>query len=73
VNLVSPLALSPAMARAIEQDPGLAERLSRRVPMGRVGDPEHDVGPAVVYLASVDAHFVTGQTLAVDGGHFMNL
>jgi 3-oxoacyl-[acyl-carrier protein] reductase len=49
------------------------ERLSRRVPMGRVGDPELDVGPAVAYLVSADAHFVTGQTLAVDGGHFMNL
>jgi 3-oxoacyl-[acyl-carrier protein] reductase len=73
VNSVSPLALSPALARAVEHDPGVAERLARRVPMGRVGDPEHDVGPAVVYLASADAHFVTGQTLAVDGGHFMNL
>ncbi|HEX4528436.1 MAG TPA: SDR family oxidoreductase [Acidimicrobiia bacterium] len=73
VNIISPLALSPAMGRAIEQDPGVGERLARRVPMGRVGDPEHDVGPAVVYLASADAHFVTGQTLAVDGGHFMNL
>jgi 3-oxoacyl-[acyl-carrier protein] reductase len=73
VNIVSPLALSPAMARAIEQDPAMEERISRRVPMGRVGDPEHDVGPAVAYLASADAHFVTGQTLAVDGGHFMNL
>jgi NAD(P)-dependent dehydrogenase (short-subunit alcohol dehydrogenase family) len=43
VNIISPLALSPAMARAIEQDPGVGERLARRVPMGRVGDPEHDV------------------------------
>jgi 3-oxoacyl-[acyl-carrier protein] reductase len=73
VNIVSPLASSPAMARAVEQDPGVAERLARRVPMGRIGDPEHDVGPAVAYLASADAHFVTGQTLAVDGGHFLNL
>jgi len=73
VNVVSPLAFSPAMVNAIELDPALEERLSRRIPMGRVGDPELDVGPAVVYLASSDAHFVTGQTLAVDGGHFMNL
>ena len=51
----------------------MEERFSRRVPMGRVGDPELDVGPAVVYLVSADAHFVTGQTLAVDGGHFLNL
>ena len=51
VNIVSPLAMSPAMASAIEQDPGVGERLARRVPMGRVGDPEPDVGPAVVFLA----------------------
>jgi NAD(P)-dependent dehydrogenase (short-subunit alcohol dehydrogenase family) len=73
VNIVSPLAMSPAMVHAIEQDPAMAERLSRRVPMGRVGDPETDVGPAVAFLCGPDAHYVTGQTLAVDGGHFMNL
>jgi NAD(P)-dependent dehydrogenase (short-subunit alcohol dehydrogenase family) len=73
VNTVSPLAFSPAMVNAIALDPTLEGRLARRVPMGRVGDPELDIGPAIVYLASADAHFVTGQTLAVDGGHFMNL
>ncbi len=73
VNIVSPLAFSPAMVNAIEQDPAMAERLSRRVPMGRIGDPETDVGPAVAFLCGPDAHFVTGQTLGVDGGHFMNL
>jgi 3-oxoacyl-[acyl-carrier protein] reductase len=41
--------------------------------MGRVGDPVNDVGPVVAFLCGPDAHYVTGQTLAVDGGHFMNL
>lgn len=73
VNAVSPLAQSPAMIRAIEADPPLAERLARRVPMGRIGDAELDVAPAVVALVSDAARFVTGQTLAVDGGRFMGL
>ena len=37
--------------------------------MDRLGDPETDIGPAVVFLASEGARYITGQTLAVDGGH----
>ena len=73
VNLVSPLAQSPAMVKAVQEDPPLAERLARRVPLGRVGDPEADVAPAVVFLGSDAARYVTGQTLVVDGGRFLNL
>jgi 3-oxoacyl-[acyl-carrier protein] reductase len=73
VNVVSPLAYSPAMVNAIEQDPAMEERLSRRVPLGRVGDPEQDVGAAVAFLAGPDAGYITGQTLGIDGGHFMSL
>jgi 3-oxoacyl-[acyl-carrier protein] reductase len=73
VNVVSPLAFSPAMEDAIAADPAMEERLNRRVPLGRVGDAETDVGVAVAFLVSPDAHYVTGQTLGVDGGHFMNL
>jgi 3-oxoacyl-[acyl-carrier protein] reductase len=73
VNVVSPLAYSPAMVNAIAEDPAMEERLARRVPMGRVGDPETDVGSGVAFLVSADAAFVTGQTLGIDGGHFMSL
>jgi len=37
------------------------------IPWGRLGVPE-DVAPAVVFLASEDAGFITGQTLSVSGG-----
>lgn len=37
------------------------------IPMGRFGLPE-DIGKAVLYLASDDANYVTGQTVTVDGG-----
>ena len=73
VAAVSPLAETPALSAAYDQDPELAARLARRVPLGRLGDPEHDIGPAVVFLASDAARYVTGQTLAVDGGRFLTL
>lgn len=73
VNVLSPLAYSPAMTAAIEAEPAMEERLSRRVPLGRIGDPERDIGSAVVFLVGPAARYITGQTLGVDGGHFMSL
>jgi len=73
VNVVSPLAETPAMTQAAELDPALRARLERRIPLGRLGDPEDDIGPAVVFLAGDAARYITGQTLVVDGGRFMNL
>jgi 2-hydroxycyclohexanecarboxyl-CoA dehydrogenase len=47
--------------------PKLAEGLRRVIPWGRLGLPA-DVAPAVAFLASDDAGFITGQTLSVSGG-----
>jgi 2-hydroxycyclohexanecarboxyl-CoA dehydrogenase len=47
--------------------PKLAESLKRVIPWGRLGVPD-DVAPAVVFLASDDAGFITGQTLSISGG-----
>lgn len=63
VNVVSPLAYSPAMTLAISADPAMEERLARRIPLGRIGDPESDIGSAVAYLIGPAARYVTGQTL----------
>ncbi|ULE34451.1 SDR family NAD(P)-dependent oxidoreductase [Mycobacterium sp. IDR2000157661] len=73
VNVVSPLAYSPAMTAAIAAEPAMEDRLSRRIPLGRIGDPEHDIGSAVAFLVGPSARYVTGQTLGVDGGHYTNL
>ncbi|BBY74261.1 short-chain dehydrogenase [Mycolicibacterium parafortuitum] len=73
VNVVSPLAYSPAMTAAITAEPAMEERLSRRIPLGRIGDPERDIGAAVAFLVGPRARYVTGQTLGVDGGHYTNL
>jgi len=73
VNAISPLAETPAMTSAYEKDPTLEARLARAVPMGHLGDPETEIAPAVVFLAGDGAGYITGQTLAVDGGRFMAL
>ncbi len=47
--------------------PKLAESLTRVIPWGRLGTPD-DIAPAVVFLASDEAGYITGQTLSVSGG-----
>jgi 3-oxoacyl-[acyl-carrier protein] reductase len=46
------------------------EAILTRVPAGKLGTPE-DVAAAVLYLASAEAGYVTGQTLHVNGGMAM--
>jgi NAD(P)-dependent dehydrogenase (short-subunit alcohol dehydrogenase family) len=47
----------------------MAESVLPLVPLGRLGDPEADIGRAVVYLAGPDGSYITGTTLMVDGGY----
>jgi len=47
--------------------PGYLDEQQRRIPAGRKGDPQ-ELAAALVFLASPAAAYVTGQTLAVDGG-----
>ena len=51
----------------VAASPKLAEGLKRVIPWGRLGVPD-DVAPAVVFLASDEAGFITGQTLSISGG-----
>lgn len=48
-------------------DANAAAQMAAGIPMGRLGHP-HDIGHAMLYLASEEASYVTGQSLAVDGG-----
>ena len=47
--------------------PGYLESQEQRIPAGRKGDPA-ELAATVVFLASAAGGYVTGQTLAVDGG-----
>jgi gluconate 5-dehydrogenase len=68
VNSIAPGWIDTAMSRkAFEGDPQRKANVIRRTPMAKLGKPT-DVGWAAVYLTSRAAEFVTGVTLAVDGG-----
>lgn len=71
-NIICPAALSPSARRMMERQPGMIERIEAANPMGRMGDPETDIGGAALFLASDDARYVTGNTLFVDGGAHIN-
>jgi 2-hydroxycyclohexanecarboxyl-CoA dehydrogenase len=62
---------TPLLARFTEANPRLVEALQRAIPMGRLGQPA-DVAPAVAFLVSDGAAFITGQTLSVSGGLTMS-
>jgi NAD(P)-dependent dehydrogenase (short-subunit alcohol dehydrogenase family) len=68
VNVIVPNALSPSSEDFRDAHPERFARMEARVPLGRVGDPENDIGKAVVALAADELTYLTGQTLMLTGG-----
>ena len=68
VNAVAPGFMASAMTEALNEQQ--REAILSRIPMGAMGSGE-DIGAAVVFLASKEAGYVTGQTLHVNGGMAM--
>jgi len=68
VNAVAPGLVRSNMTARIQGLPDLTRRDFERIPLARWGTAE-DVAPAVLFLASPAARFITGQTLPVDGGY----
>jgi NAD(P)-dependent dehydrogenase (short-subunit alcohol dehydrogenase family) len=68
VNVVSPFANSEGMRLWEQSDPESYGIAVAKVPMQRIGDTRDDIGATVAFLAGDDATYITGQTIAVDGG-----
>ena len=69
VNAILPGWFMTDLTRGIpEADPNRYDNINRRIPTGRWGEPS-ELGGAAVFLASAASDYVTGSTLAVDGGY----
>lgn len=68
VNMISPIAYTGGVAQWRENFPEQYEQVVNNIPLGRMGDPETDIGPVAVFLASDDSKYMSGQTLMADGG-----
>ncbi len=72
VNAISPSARTAALERWARERPEEYAARVHEIPLGRFGDPEHDIGSVAVFLASPAASYITGNTTVVDGGvHYL--
>lgn len=68
VNAIAPGYIATEMVKAVK--PEIMAEIVKGIPVGRIGEPE-EVARAVVFLAADDAAFITGETLSVNGGQYM--
>lgn len=66
-NCIAPGLIRTDFARALWENPEIAQKRTRETPLQRIGEPDEIAG-AAIYLASPAGSFTTGQTIVVDGG-----
>ena len=69
VNCIAPGFIDTDMTRALNEQQ--TQALLTQIPLGRLGQPD-DIGAAVVFLASPAGSYISGATLHVNGGMYMN-
>ena len=68
VNIVCPLAMTEALAKWKQEYPDAYAENIKNIPMKRFADPQEDIGRVCVFLASSAANYISGETIAVQGG-----
>jgi len=68
VNAVSPGYIATEMLQTVRED--IIKQIVAGIPVGRLGKPE-EVARAVLFLVADEASFITGETLSVNGGQYM--
>ena len=68
VNCIAPGYISTDMTAELSD--AVKEDLEKQIPLGRIGSPE-DIANTVLFLASDESGYITGQTITVDGGMVM--
>jgi NAD(P)-dependent dehydrogenase (short-subunit alcohol dehydrogenase family) len=72
VNAVAPGVVDTAISALVVHNPQLAPTYLKTIPLGRFGQPR-DIADAVLFLASDEAAYVTGQMLVIDGGQTLGI
>ncbi|RMF67893.1 MAG: SDR family oxidoreductase, partial [Alphaproteobacteria bacterium] len=68
VNAVAPGYIDTDMVAAVPQN--ILDKIIARIPVGRLGKPE-EIARTVAFLTDDEAGFITGATIAVNGGQYM--
>jgi 2-hydroxycyclohexanecarboxyl-CoA dehydrogenase len=71
VNCVCPgLVETPSLLNSYSGKPGVLDNIKKSIPLQRLGSPE-EVARTILFLASDEAEYITGQALSIDGGQVM--